>query len=420
MSGKRTFRPPRTAAQPQSPILSAHTPDPEPTSAAAPVPSRRSTRKQREPTPPSLENPSSAPVTRGKGRNVNAPMPKCKRDEQEEDEKEDEEGCDKSKQLKQLEEKKKMADLEEKARVAEEEKKAAEERTDQLAHQLTAMQAMLETLQKQIQTSTQPTPPLQGLSSQSQSSTATYAPPSSPPLPSSNPAISPSKLWLTSVTDQQLQYSDDEEDDFDTTTIDPSLIILSSSGASLTAATANMMSFRGSSAVPTYAEPVRRTNYSAIRPVDQFSSRASTPLSTTSRQHQSRATPGYGYVGTPAPSDFSEGNLPEWSYASNHPSSSATVPSSSSVGKKKPRASRSIKEMLSPAQYQVYIAMEKKIWEVVLFAAPFLNTASNSAEMTEHFRDPWQGFAHSLNLRQPAPFDSNAIYSVSLPLSSLL
>jgi hypothetical protein len=64
--------------------------------------------------------------------------------------------------------------------------------------------------------------------------------------------------------------------------------------------------------------------------------------------------------------------------------------------------------------------MEKKIWEVVLFAAPFLNTASNSAEMTEHFRDPWQGFAHSLNLRQPAPFDSNAIYSVSLPLSSLL
>ena len=96
-----------------------------------------------------------------------------------------------------------------------------------------------------------------------------------------------------------------------------------------------------------------------------------------------------------------------------------------SGAKSRARWSWAVNEIIKGAQKQVYLAIEKSIWEVVLFSSPFINTQENSSDLRKYFRSQWiqLSIAPSLKLKEPAPFDGNvvqAVYTFSIARQPLL
>jgi hypothetical protein len=122
-----------------------------------------------------------------------------------------------------------------------------------------------------------------------------------------------------------------------------------------------MMAFRGSSAIPSNLAPVRCITSSLLAPALQclnhlllsISLRPSTPATTTTYQHQA----------TPTPSDFSQGNLPDFTSTGNppppthshsHSSHGSSCGSFRGLSTQGNRALCAIENILQPSQIQVY------------------------------------------------------------------
>lgn len=319
-------------------------------------------------------------------------------------------------------------ELVEKAKLLEEKEKANEEERKRLEQQAKDMQKMKEELAEMramlaaqkaaplVQpalTPPHPRPPPSSHSFSEQSSFPLHSDniwPSSPPDSFCQKSSPPQNLSFGGASDslQDYSYSTDEELDDRQSTI---------TGTSVDTAMVNMMSLRKSSTLPTYNEQVRLTPHlsslRSLEPRGSTSSRASTPAS-TARQHWSNAAA--------TPSDISQGELPVFStsVSNNHTlPSTATTKANTGRKEKKPRATRSLKEILTPTQYRIYGKMESHLWEYILFSNPFINTTANSTEIIKIFKAKWFDVAKNTNMTEPATFDTNVIFAVCTSLSPL-
>ena len=317
--------------------------------------------------PTSATPTSAATAKHGRDSDIDATVLKRSRIEEadgSEEEEEEEEGENS------LEKKARLA--EERAIAAERERKSVEERTKLIEKQLAEMQAMVASLRDQMRS-------------------VSYAPTSLPPS-----SLPPSSLPFP---------------------IDPAL----------TSSQPGLPNI-GAVADPHYSDgqlhkaPIRRAS-SSVRPADSISMRSFSPTSTSTRQQHSLSANYYGYETTPAHSAITDHMPPPWRNppAPSSKSSAAIAESDSDSGRtsKGKRPSRSVRRLLSPAQHTVYVALEKTIWEVVLFSLPFMNTQNNSIEIRDHFRGPWLESANSpaLRLGSPAPFTSPVMHAVCSILS---